>query len=149
MPYGLGFHPWFPFEEGMHLRASANGMWRETREHLPDDYGPVPSDLDFTAPRAVPDRWVNNAFDGWDGHADLVWPKRDVRVALCCSGASYFVLYHPPGESFICLEPVSHPVDAFHLPPPRRGEGLVWLHYGETLSLTCELAVARGDATHT
>jgi len=147
MPYGLGLHPWLPFEEGMQVRAAASGMWQETGEHLPGAYGPVPSDVDFATFRAVPDRWTNNAFDGWDGRADFVWPRRQVSLALRCRGAPYFVLYHPPGETFICFEPVTHPVDAFHLPPPRRGEGLRWLRHGETLSLTCELAAADAGPT--
>jgi len=144
MPYGLGFHPWFPFTPGVSLRASAKGMWQEREGHLPGEHGPVPAALDFASARDVPDRWVNNAFDGWDGRAELDWPDRGAHLTLECPEASYFVLYHPPAAAFVCFEPVTHPVDAFHLPPPRRDEGLTWLNTGETHALSCTLSASLG-----
>jgi len=151
MPYGLGFHPWFPYLPGTRLRARAGGMWLETAEHLPGALVDVPEGLRLDGGAPLPDRWVNNAFRGWDGRAELRWPApaagpppagRVRGVALSCSGAAYFVLYHPPGAGFVCVEPVTHPVDAFHLPAPHRGEGLAWLSAGESTVLECTLSPA-------
>lgn len=141
MPYGLGFHPWFPYQPGFRLRAAARGMWEETDNHLPGPLAAVPEDLRLGGDGPLPDRWMNNAFRGWDGVAELAWPAGGRRLRLRCDNAAYFVLYHPPGASFVCFEPVTHPVDAFHLPSPHRGEGLRWLTRGETVAVTCELTV--------
>lgn len=147
LPYGLGFHPWFPYTPGTRLRAVAEGMWEEDSIHLPGAFVRVPEWLDFAAGKPVADRWVNNGFAGWDGRAELSWPETSASLKLACHGAAHYVLYHPPGAGFICFEPVTHPIDAFHLPPPHEGEGLAWLERGKTLELECTLtASTRGAA---
>jgi aldose 1-epimerase len=54
-----------------------------------------------------------------------------------CSG--YSLMYRPPGLSYFCLEPITHPIDAFHM---EGGPGLVVLSHGQSLSLTTRLSVS-------
>ena len=52
---------------------------------------------------------LDNCFDGWDGHAAIVWPERRLQVALEASQPfRHLVIYVPPGRDFFCVEPVSH-----------------------------------------
>ena len=44
----------------------------------------------------------------------------------------YFLLYRPPDQAFFCLEPVTHPIDCFHLPDR---PGLRVLRTGESLAM--------------
>ena len=70
----------------------------------------------------------------------------DLGYALECqaSGADYFLLYCPPGLGFFCIEPVSHPVNAHHLPGR---PGLRLLEQGQSTQLDFTLKYsAHGDA---
>ena len=52
---------------------------------------------------------LDNCFDGWDGRATIVWPARRLRLDLEASAPfRHLVIYVPPGQSFFCVEPVSH-----------------------------------------
>jgi aldose 1-epimerase len=99
--------------------------------------------------REFPDGWnlqnapavgamIDNAYTGWSGEAHVTWPARGLRLALRCrdvverGGAGYCLLYRPPAEPFFCFEPITHPIDAFHLPGR---PGLVELRRGESLHL--------------
>ncbi|MBV4551640.1 aldose 1-epimerase [Pseudomonas sp. SWRI102] len=48
------------------------------------------------------------------------------------SGSKYFLLYCPVGLDFFCIEPVSHPVNAHHLPGR---PGLRLLEQGQSVAL--------------
>jgi aldose 1-epimerase len=59
-------------------------------------------------------------------------------VRLTAPGLSTLIVYSPSAEApFLCLEPVSHPVDAHNLPGQ---PGLVRLEPGEGLSASMVLA---------
>ncbi|MDG4877027.1 aldose 1-epimerase [Mesorhizobium sp. WSM4935] len=132
LPYGLGFHPWFPRGETTTLQAKARRVWLEDERHLPVGVVPVSErpTWDFAQATPLPPAWVNNAFEGWDGRATIAQPEQGVAVTLAASPElDVYVLYSPsPDAGFFCFEPVSHTVDAHH------GEGLTVLGHGETMS---------------
>jgi len=69
----------------------------------------VPADWDFGVGRRVNSVTLDNCFDGWDGHAAIVWPQRHLRLDLEATvPLRHLVIYVPPGQSFFCVEPVSH-----------------------------------------
>ena len=132
LPYGLGFHPWFPRSPHTLLQASATRVWLEDERHLPTTVVSVASRTDWDFSRAVPlpDTWVNNAFEGWDGRASIVQPDDAIVVTIEASPSlNIFVLYSPARDAdFFCFEPVSHAVDAHH------GSGLTRLEHGRSTS---------------
>ena len=134
LPFGLGFHPWFPRDEATRFQFEARAIWPEDARHLPaaDRPTPIPLDLDFATARPLPSAWINNGFAGWDGTLRVEQGKAAVSVALRASANLNTLLIYSPSATagFVCAEPVSHPVDAFNLPGQ---PGLVVLDPQETL----------------
>ena len=131
LPYGLGFHPWFPRHPGTTLHAKAARVWLEDERHLPTGVVPVASrpQWDFSRPSLLPAAWVNNGFDGWDRRAEIAQPGDGVALSIEASPElGVYILYSPsPDAGFFCFEPVSHVVDAHH------GGGLTVLEPGATM----------------
>lgn len=141
LPYGLGFHPYFPRTPETRLFARAQRCWSERENHLPGIAGPIPQDLDLAADTPLPDRWLNNAFDGWEGHTRIEWPETGLALSLSVDERfDRFVIYSPsPLAGFICFEPMSHHPNGHHL---HRDSGLAPLAPGcaitGQLTLRCE-----------
>lgn len=137
LPYGLGFHPWFPRGDTTLLEARAKRVWLEDERHLPVGVVPVSEHpaWDFDRPIPLPLDWVNNAFDGWNRRASIVQQTDGIKVTLTASPElGVYILYSPSSDAgFFCFEPVSHPVDAHH------GEGLTVLDDGQAMSATMRL----------
>lgn len=139
MPGGLGLHPYFATRPGHRIRLFASSVWvGETL--IPDRLVPVLEGLDWGAGIARGDvPFVDNAYEGWSGIAQIASADRTVTLA---SAASRLHVYAPVGEPFICLEPVTHRPNALNAP---KGEvsGLSMIAPGETiftgLSVTAEL----------
>ena len=133
LPYGLGFHPYFPRTPKMRLFARAERFRPERENHLPGAAGPLPQDLDVSAGTTLPDRWLNNAFDGWNGRARIEWPETGLVLSLeACEGLRHFVIYSPSAsDGFFCFEPMSHRPNAHH---DDEGGGLVTLAPGAALA---------------
>lgn len=140
LPFGLGWHPFFP--AGGVLRAPATGIWTEGPDHLPAIRSPVRDDLDFAAPRPLPPRRINTAFDGWTGDARIDWPAQDLSLTISADPVfRHYQLYQPAAGSFFTFEPMSHLSGAMSLPDPG---GLTPLAPGETLAGTIILTPGAG-----
>jgi aldose 1-epimerase len=137
LPYGLGFHPWFPRRAGTSLTATASRVWLEDERHLPSGTAAVAAHpaWDFSRGAKLPAGWINNGFDGWDGHASILQSEDGIALDLEASPElGVFILYSPSADAgFFCFEPVSHPVDAHH------GEGLTVLEPGQSMSANMRL----------
>jgi aldose 1-epimerase len=133
LPFGLGFHPWFPRDSDTKLLFHATGYWPEDSRHLPSATAPVsvPANLNFSDLAALPVDWINAGFAGWPGFARIAQGPEAVSVAVQ-SDLSTAILYSPSSAAdFFCFEPASHPVDAHNLPGM---PGLTLLASGETLT---------------
>lgn len=132
MPAGLGLHPYFPRDADTRLEADVSGV------HLSasDPPTPLPAAWDWRHGRAIT-AFVDHQFAGWDGVARITWPARDLSVRITCDAAtSWLVVYAPTGRDNVCVEPVSHRLDAVNLSPGGEGYGMVVLAPGETTSMT-------------
>ncbi|HTO30505.1 MAG TPA: aldose 1-epimerase [Pararhizobium sp.] len=140
LPYGLGFHPYFPRTPATRIQVNVNRFWTERTGHLPGEAGPLPPDFDIAAGATLPERWLNNAFDGWDGTARIEWPEHNLALSLEADPAlGHIVIYAPSSmDAFFCLEPMTHRPNA-HAEPT--GSGLVPLEDGENLSAGISLRV--------
>lgn len=143
LPFGGGFHPWFPRHADTRLRFAATGVWTETPDHLPDRHLPLSDrpDWDFRRAKALPDAWINAAFTGWKGAARVEQPSSGIVVFVEASAnLDCAVVYSPDCTAgFFCFEPVSHTVDAYNQPGQ---PGLVVLDHGESLEMSMKLSWA-------
>ena len=144
LPYGLGLHPWLPRNELTKLQAKVGGVWLSHTDCLPKEHTTdFPPTWDLNTGISAAGSLIDNCFTGWDGTACVTWPDQELQLTLRQSMVSAEVSTHstPPncllvfrkttGDHF-CLEPVSHPIDAFHLPEQ---PGLQVLEKGESLTL--------------
>ena len=130
--HGLGLHPYFPRRPGTRLQARAAQVWLSDASKLPTGLASIPADWDFRQLKELPERVVDNGFCQWDGACRIEQPELGYVLEGQARGADYFLLYCPPGLGFFCIEPVSHPVNAHHLPDR---PGLKLLEQGQSTQL--------------
>jgi aldose 1-epimerase len=136
MLYGLGLHPWFERTPQVTLHAPARGMWLGGPDLLPIAHALPPADADFSSPRPLPRRLLDNCFTGWNGTAVIEWKERHVELHIeTTPRLTYYVCYCPVGKDLFCFEPVTHPIDAFNLPEPFTRAGLKALAPDEHMSI--------------
>lgn len=139
LPFGLGWHPYFALTEGTRLTASATDYWEEDAEWLPTVCKPVTGDIDFSKNAAIPRRWVNTLFEGWNGKAEITWAETGLRLEIEAEPmfGRYLVFVSDPAfdpgyaYDFFCFEPMSHSADGHN---QADGGGLRRLAPGETLA---------------
>lgn len=144
LPHGLGLHPYFPRHGGARVRARVAGVWEPGPDLLPRRIlTPPPVEADPTRGLFMEGPLLDQCYTGWDGEAVIEWPGLGLTLHLATfllapdrGGSPGFChLYRPESRDFFCLEPVSHPPNAFHLP----GEpGLIRLGMGERLLLSAK-----------
>ncbi|WP_319567721.1 aldose 1-epimerase [Cohaesibacter marisflavi] len=149
LPFGLGWHPFFPLTSRTRLTAGASHYWTEESDRLPGSREALPRALDFNEAQSLPDHWVNNGFEGWDGLAEIAWPDDNLmleirasdlftRYQIFVSDISFDPTYQ---KDFFCFEPMSHAVDAHN----QEGlAGLRLLESGEILSGSMRLQPRMG-----
>lgn len=130
--YGLGLHPYFPRGAQTQLQASAQQVWIGSADRLPDHQEDIPPTWRFDQLRALPDERIDHAFSGWDGRFRLLEPEAGYQLEGRASGCDHFLFYTPPQQDFFCIEPVTHPINAHHLPGR---PGLKLLARGETMKM--------------
>lgn len=124
LPFGLGWHPYFPLTPQTTLFAPARKFWTEVEGWLPGERTDIPDDLDFSTPSPLPHRWVNNGFEDWSGEAIIAWPDRGMRLHLAADPlfrhAFVFVsdtVFDPQfRRDYFCFEPMSHLANGHNLP---------------------------------
>lgn len=143
-PYGLGLHPWFAAGPRTRLQFDAQALVLEDEQHLPIAavYPPDPRAKQFGTTSPVPPALFNGTFLGWRGAATLLdTPSGQVR--LRAHGATQHLHVYSRGREsgFICLEPVSHSVDAVNR--PIGGGSVTILNRDQMLTATC--VIVRGS----
>lgn len=144
MPFGLGWHPYFPMTPKTALLAPARKFWTEVEGWLPGEATAIPDDLDFSKPSQLPHRWVNNGYEDWTGEAVISWPEHDTRLVLQADPlfrhAFVFVSdteFDPQfRRDYFCFEPMSHLANGHNLPDLG---GLKILQPAESLSGSVQL----------
>ena len=138
LPYGLGLHPYFPRNAGTTLQMNTTGLWLCGDDPLPVSHTTsFPASFDYCHTALLDGPLIDHCFTGWDGHAVISCPDRALKLALTmrdCNG--YALMYRPPGLDFFCLEPITHPIDAFHM---SGRPGLRILECGQSMSLELRL----------
>lgn len=113
-PCGLGWHPFFPRTAGTRLRFDARGRWESDAGGLPFART-IPEPDAFAAGRALGGAALDHVYFGWSGRADLTQPDTGLSVAITASQrCGHLVVYAPPDQAFLAVEPVTHVIDAFN-----------------------------------
>jgi aldose 1-epimerase len=140
LPYGLGLHPYFTRNEKTRLQMHTTGLWQSGDDPIPVHHTTTyPPGWDYNKPAHLEGELIDNCFTGWDGKAVIQYPDRGLTITMSmadCNGYSLF--YRPPDEHYFCLEPITHPIDAFHM---EGRPGLVVLRKGETFTLRATFLV--------
>lgn len=138
MPGGLGLHPYLATGPGDRVRLEAASVW--VGETLIPDRRVAVSDLvdwrDGVARASVP--FVDNAYDGWTGVAEVIGADRTVQMT---SPVSRLHVYAPEGEGFVCLEPVTHRPNAVNA-PESESAGLATLAPAATMAMSMRVTAA-------
>ena len=140
MPFGLGLHPWFISTPQCVIHAPVQGVWLSAADRLPIQLSQVfPTGWNLNEGVQPQQVNVDNAFHAWSGSARVVWPEWHMALQLQaqCEVSHqrkdlHLVLYAPDQEAVFCVEPVSHPINAAHLPGQ---PGWVTLAPGERMVL--------------
>jgi aldose 1-epimerase len=147
LPFGLGFHPWIVRTCETFLQAEAERVVFETSDHLPSEEAQVSScpEWNFASQRGLPGGWINNAFLGWKGRANIFWLDRKLALDIEADPPlQVYILYSPSAEAdFVCFEPVTHPVDAHNRPGGPEANALIVLEPEKRLSATCRFLPRR------
>lgn len=139
LPYGLGQHPCFLRSASTRLTTSVQGVWLSGADPLPTKHTTeYPPGWNPNDGMEVMGTLIDNAYTGWSGRANIAWPEHQLMLSMAVpeitqSGQNdgFCLLYRPPVGPGFCFEPVTHPIDAFHLPGQ---PGLRVLHSGESLT---------------
>lgn len=120
LPFGCGFHPWFPRNAETRLQFDADGVWTEDDRHLSGEHLRVGEHeaWDFHQFRALPDNLVNNAWTGWSRTAHITQNTQFASVSISTEEKLTCAIIYSDDKDcdFVCFEPVSHPVNAHNMP---------------------------------
>ncbi|MBB5390663.1 MULTISPECIES: aldose 1-epimerase [unclassified Herbaspirillum] len=140
LPFGLGLHPYFLCDARTRLQFRSRGAWMSGADPIPTGFTrKLPPGWDYNRPAALDGPLIDNCYEGWDGLAMIEDPARGLRLQMHTQDRSgYTLLYRPPGLGYFCLEPITHPIDAFHMP---NRPGLIDLAPGEDMVLLTRFSV--------
>ena len=131
MPFGAGWHPWFPRPAGVRLAFRATRRLVHDPRGLPLAAEPC-SGLDAGEETL---RGLDTHFAGWDGRAQIAWPGLDLAMSATGALTAGLQVYAPRGQAVLCVEPSSHLPDAPNRPAALAGLGpMRVLAPGETLA---------------
>lgn len=125
LPFGTGWHPYFPLSPQTRIQAQASGYWLEREQWLAGEFcEQLPQELDFNQLAPLPRQWVNNGFAGWNGQSRIEQPQEGYAIIMETTPPApcYFIFVSDPAFDkgyafdFFCLEPMSHAPDDHHRP---------------------------------
>jgi aldose 1-epimerase len=147
LPYGLGLHPYFLRNEKTSLRFRANAVWLAGDDPIPVGYSKeLPPTFDYNQPAPLVGPLIDHCFDGWDGKAEIAYPDKGLVLTMQMENSpGYTLMYRPPQYDYFCLEPITQPIDAFHM---AGRPGLEELSKGQSFSLHAAFLISgtNGDS---
>lgn len=128
MPVGIGLHPFFVRTPQTRISANVDAMWLSDEDAMPSELVALPDNISLGSGMNPDDASLDNNFTGWDGVAEVEWADRGLRVRITTEGTfEFLVIYTPPGEDFVCIEPATNVIDAFNQVHTRTDTGAVVL----------------------
>ncbi len=156
MPFGFGAHPYFhaPLNpkgarDAMMIQLDADARWPLDARLIPTgDTEPLAGKYDLRAPRPLGAETYDDVFrmtpisegDASKVRARLIDPSMNVAVEIRADAAfGDFVVYAPPDNPVVALEPYTCAPDAFNLAARGVAAGMRELAPGETFELGFEM----------
>lgn len=148
LPYGIGVHPWFPRTPATRITAPVQAVWLCGDDPLPTEHTTqFPPGWDLNNGASAHGDLIDNGYTGWGGTAQIDWRERGLKLTARMpdfdkdGGADqhYCLVYRPPQGPAFCFEPITQPIDAFHLPGQ---PGLRVLEQGEACALRVQWRVS-------
>lgn len=140
-PAGLGLHPYFARTDDMVLHLNADSVWIPDSREIPERLGRPGEVADWSGGLALNGApMVDHCYDGWRGPARLETGAGVIEMRASAN-AGWAQVYAPPGEAFVCVEPVTHRPDALNA-PAGEASGLAVLAPGERLSMWMTIGLA-------
>ncbi|MEM8827576.1 MAG: aldose 1-epimerase [Pseudomonadota bacterium] len=136
MPAGMGWHPYFPAHDAM-LQAETRRIYARGETGVPEAEDAPDAHADLRNGRRVCDLDLDDVFRPGTRAVRIETPANRWTLAGDTT-FGWLTVYTPPGESFFCVEPVSHVPNAVRTTDPA-ARGLRTLAPGETLSGTITL----------
>lgn len=139
MPAGLGWHPYFSRKDAT-LYLPTTHVWTPDEQTGDNRPGPISGQDDLSPGRAVEDLNLDTTFSVGAPTVRIEWPTH--AISLTADPVfSHATVYVPPGESYFCVEPVTHAPNAVNSSLSADQTGFRTLAPGETLSGSITLAV--------
>jgi aldose 1-epimerase len=115
MPFGLGQHPFWDRTADVTLRFRSTHFWLRAPDSVPAERLATPTDVDFSQARPLPQTRLDNCYSGWDGHAEIRFPRSGIGVRIEASTLyRHLMLYCDPEKTAFCLEPQTHAAGALN-----------------------------------
>ncbi len=114
LPYGFGYHPWFPMSDETALQFSAGKTFTSDDRTFPLEAIDVPPELDFTSGPAIkPRAEVDKHYAEWTTRETvIIQPDQGYRLTVSGDGALTNVhIFIPENNTAFCVEPVTHVTD--------------------------------------
>lgn len=143
-PAGLGWHPFFRTSSGSRIAFSAQGVWLNDADMLPQQLVETSGAWNFAGGRGLRGIGVDNCFTGWNRHARLEQPDAAYALVIEASETlSSLVVFRPiDGREFIAIEPVTHVNNGANLlAQGRQDTGIRMLTPGAELTGTMTIAL--------
>lgn len=142
MPAGIGWHPYFPDAASAALTAPVTAIWQRDADGIPIRPRELDDSEDLRTGKPVCSLSLDDCFSVKAAPVEIAWPDRGLSLKMEAVGAGGFlVVYTPAGQSFFCVEPVSHIPDAVNSAFEPHLTGYQELPPEGVLSLTIRLAV--------
>lgn len=140
LPFGVGFHPFFPWESGSKLGLNVTKVVAMGADGLPAQTRKFDRSRPMTLRGGKPIGRLRSV--GVESGGDICLEEAASRTVLRHSfGLRNVLLWSPAGRPFLCVEPMSHGVDVFcH----ERKDATALLRSGEAMRRRIE--IRRGSA---
>jgi aldose 1-epimerase len=146
LPFGLGLHPYFVSSEQTRLMFKSEGVWLPGEDRIPAEHASsYPETWNYNSAAPLGGPTIEACYTGWNGKALIDYPDRSLSVTMVmpdCNG--YVLLERPAHQDYFSIQPVTHPVDAFHMP---NQPGLAYLTHGDSFALRTKFLVGPSVAT--
>lgn len=139
MPFGIGFHPWFPKSPRTTLAFASRGVLGRDARGLPILPPQTVPPFEPAAPAPLATLpWFDGFLDGWEPRqVRLERPEDDLALELEAEGAfRHLHVFVPDDRAVLCAEPVSHAPDVINRPELGTANAMHRLAPGEAMAGT-------------
>jgi aldose 1-epimerase len=111
-PLALGMHPYFNRSPSTTIAFTAEKVWRNDADMIPEAKVDIPPEWDFRAP-GVPEVAIDNCFLNRSGPVVITQPDHQLTITAD-PVFRHLVVYCPPSRDIMAIEPVTNMNDGLN-----------------------------------